>query len=219
MDDTQRRRLRDLLGKLNPGARLVEAQRGQVPLSVVLDTSRFNMERAIASPGWQRELNNVHTPETEEYGIGSFVFRARRPFHPARVWEFMNTDWPGLLRSKGIFWLATRHDVIGTWSQAGSSAECRPLARWWASVPLDQWPEEDEQPREEFYKDWQDPYGDRRQELVYIGQHLPKDEMLAALGGCLVTDEEMALQSEGWQHLPDPFPAWTPPELHSHVHV
>ena len=204
----QRRRLRDLLGKLNPGAEIVEARRGKIPLGKVLDTGRFDMDRAMAAPGWLRELNQHHAPETEEYGIGSFVFRARRPFHPRRFREFMCADWPGLLRSKGHFWLATRHDVIGLWSQAGGSAEHRPVGCWWASAPLADWPE-DKEARDGIMKDWQEPYGDRRQELVYIGQGLLRDTMLSALRACLLTDHEMALTPRGWAELEDPFAEWT----------
>ena len=103
-------------------------------MNAVLDTGRFDMEKAQSSAGWIKELKNIHTPETEEYGIGSFVFLARRPFHPKRFWDFMHTEWPGLLRSKGYFWLATRHNMIGMWSQAGGSAEYRAVGYWWASV-------------------------------------------------------------------------------------
>lgn len=203
----QRNELNAMLRKLNPGARVIEAERGNVPLDEVLNTGRFDMERAQSSAGWIRELQGEHTPETEEYGISSFVFRARRPFHPLRFWHFLNSQWSGLMRSKGYFWLASRHDVVASWSQAGGSGEYHPMGTWWASAPLDQWPTE-----EEFLaairEEWRQPFGDRRQELVFIGQDMPREEMMEALRGCLLDDHEMRLSPSAWKHFPDPFPEW-----------
>jgi G3E family GTPase len=204
--------LRAILRKLNPEATIIDAERGRAPLDQFLDTGLFDMEKAQASAGWLRELNNEHTPETEEYGIGSFVFRARRPFHPKRYWDFIHTEWGGLLRSKGYFWLATRHDIVGLWSQAGGSAEYRPVAQWWAAAPEGSLPEEEES-RMEITREWREPYGDRRQELVFIGQDLPREKMLEELEQCLLTDEEMETGPNGWKLLlEDPFPAWNAPE-------
>ncbi len=208
VSDKQRDELRAILHRLNPAAEIVESERGRVPLDRVLDTGRFDMEKAQSSAGWMRELNNVHTPETEEYGIGSFVFRVRRPFHPKRYWDFIHTEWAGLLRSKGYFWLATRHDMIGLWSQAGGSAEYRPVGFWWGAAEKSTWPDDDETWKA-IMADWQEPYGDRRQQLVFIGQDLPKDAMLAGLRRCLLDDREMALGPEEWkERFDDPFPAW-----------
>jgi G3E family GTPase len=205
----QRDELHAILHKLNPGAHVIEAERGRIPLSRVLDTGLFDMEKAQSSAGWIEELNNVHTPETEEYGIGSFVFRARRPFHPQRFWDFLHGDWPGLLRSKGFFWLATRHEIVASWAQAGGSAEHRPMGTWWAAVSETYWPT-DEESLESIRKDWQAPFGDRRQELVFIGQDLPKQEMLDTLQKCLLTDDEIALEPKEWPaRFNDPFPGWT----------
>ncbi len=204
-------RLSDLmmiLQKLNPGARVIPCIRGRVELSRLLDTGLFDMEEAQASAGWLKELAGTHTPETEEYGISSFVFRGRRPFHPERFWNFMNEEWPGLLRSKGFFWLATRHDIIGQWSQAGGTAEHRPVGFWWATTPRDCWPE-DEAMLESIEREWLEPFGDRRQELVFIGQNLPKKAMLDRLNECLLTDQEMVSGPTLWpERFVDPFPAW-----------
>lgn len=198
--------LRAVLHKLNPQARVVEAERGRVALDEVLETGLFDMEKAQQSAGWLRELNNIHTPETEEYGIGSFVFRARRPFHPFRYWNFIHEEWSGLLRSKGYFWLASRHDIIGLWSQAGGSAEYRPVGYWWAAAG--NLPDDDETLRS-IMVDWEKPFGDRRQQLVFIGRNLPKDEMIDALNSCLLDDREMLLTPDDWRaQFPDPFPAW-----------
>lgn len=200
--------LRAILAKLNPEAKIIESVRGNVPLDAILNTRLFDMSEAMASPGWLRELQAEHTPETEEYGIGSFVFRARRPFHPERFWEFLHTQWNGLLRSKGFFWLATRHGMIGEWSQAGGTAEYRPIGYWWAAVPKKHWPDSDEMITE-ILKDWKEPFGDRRQELVFIGQNLPKEAMTQALNDCLLTSTEVQLKEEGWNNnFADPFPTW-----------
>jgi G3E family GTPase len=215
----ERAALDAILRKLNPLARIISAERGTVPLAEVLATNRFDMDKARTSAGWIQELNNVHTPETEEYGIGSFVFRARRPFHPQRFWNFVHTDWPGLLRSKGFFWLATRNDIVGGWSQAGGSAEHRPAGIWWAAVPKDRWPAEKEV-RQYIEKEWRSPHGDRRQELVFIGQDLPKAEMLTALQGCLLDDQEMSSSEDQWKmRFSDPFASWYfEEEHHQHAH-
>ena len=201
---------RDLIGTvkaLNPNAKLIETERSQVPLDSVLDTKRFDMEKAQASARWIQELKEEHTPETDEYGISSFVFRARRPFHPARFWDFIHTEWEGLLRSKGYFWLASRYDIAATWSQAGGSAEFRPAGYWWGAVPSSQWPDDDEM-WNAISREWEEPHGDRRQELVYIGQNLPKEEMLLSLNACLLTDVEFEESRVVWATLPDPFPSW-----------
>ncbi len=205
--EEDRRELLGALKALNPTAKIIETQRSRVPLEAVLDTGLFDMEQAQRSARWIQELNGIHTPETEEYGISSFVFRARRPFHPKRFWDFIHTDWEGLLRSKGHFWLASRHDMIGMWSQAGGSAEYRPVGYWWAAVSKADWPD-DKELWKNIMKDWQEPFGDRRQQLVYIGQDLPKAEILGELRQCLLNDSELAMGPEGWKSLCDPFPSW-----------
>ena len=199
--------VRAVLAKLNPGATVLTTERSRAPLEVLLRPGRFDMEKAQQSAGWIRELSQEHQPETEEYGIGSFVFRARRPFHPERFWKFTHTKWPGLLRSKGHFWLASRPAVIGEWSLAGGSAEYRPAGYWWAAAARNTWPDDEELIRV-ILKDWEKPYGDRRQQLVYIGQNLKEAEMRAGLESCLLTDAELALGEEGWRKFKDPFPEW-----------
>ena len=203
----ERAELREVLRRLNPRARIVEAERGRVPLSDILHTGRFDMLAAQSSAGWILELQREHAPETEEFGIGNFVFRARRPFHPRRFWDFIHGEWPGLLRSKGFFWLASRPEIVGAWSQAGGSAEYRPAGIWWAAAPRDHWPEDDESIAS-IRASWMEPFGDRRQELVFIGQALPRTAMQATLEAALLTDEELALGPEGWRELDDPFPRW-----------
>lgn len=198
----------ELVKSLNPVAEVIPCVRGDVPLDKLLNTHLFDMEKASQSASWIQELQVEHTPETEEYGIGNFVFRDRRPFHPQRFWEFINKDWPGLLRSKGYFWIATRPQVVTVWSQAGGMADCRPAGYWWAAAPKAAWPQDPESVA--WIEDhMEEPWGDRRQELVFIGQTLQREEMLKALKDALLTEEELALGIASWsKKLPDPFPEW-----------
>jgi len=193
---------------LNPQAELIRAKFGQVPLNEVLDTRRFDMEHAQDAPGWLKELRGEHTPETEEYGISSFVYRARRPFHPERFMAALRTEWPGVLRSKGFFWLATRMDWAGSYSQAGAACRTEAAGFWWAAVNSREWPDDQEE-CEEIAKLWEKPWGDRRQEIVVIGQLLDQAAIIAKFDACLLTDEEMALGPEGWlANFKDPFLEW-----------
>jgi G3E family GTPase len=199
--------LEGVLRQLNPSAELVRARHGRVPLRTILDTGRFDFEQAARSPGWLAVLRGEEVPETEEYGISSFVYRARRPFHPARFWDVIHEDWEGVVRSKGFFWLATKMDVVGAWSQAGGACSYEPAGVWWAEVPRTEWPTDDEA-LESIARDWRDDIGDRRQEIVVIGRTLDRGGLTARLDGCLLTDEEMALGADGWRLFEDPFPAW-----------
>ncbi len=165
------------------------------------------MEKAQRAPGWLRTLRGEAVPETEEYGIESFVFRARRPFHPGRLWEFIHGSWKGVLRSKGFFWLATRMEVTGVWAQAGGACSFEPAGLWWDAVPREQWPEEPEA-RAELEQDMQAPWGDRRQELVFITRQVDQTLLREALEECLLTDEELAPGPPGWSQLEDPLPPW-----------
>jgi len=201
-------RLTGILTALNPRARQVFARFGSVPLTEVLETGRFDLEAAKAAPGWLRELRGEKMPETEEYGITSFVYRARRPFHPQRFMTCIQSEWPGVIRSKGFFWLATRHEWAGAWSQAGAACRTEAGGFWWAAVPKNQWPDEDDQCRE-ILKLWRKPWGDRRQEIVVIGQDLNQTQLTAKLDACLLTDAEMKLGAEGWKEFADPFLPWT----------
>jgi len=196
------------LRQLNREARILSAEHGNVPLEEVLGTGRFDFERAAQAPGWLAEVRGEHTPETEEYGIASYVYRARRPFHPVRFERALQNQWPGtILRAKGFFWLATRHDVVGELSQAGGVLRQGPVGYWWAAVPDAYWPEEAEE-RKHIRSIFDGEYGDRRQELVFIGQHLDPAVIRAQLDACPLTDSEMALEPKGWQALKDPFPDW-----------
>jgi G3E family GTPase len=168
--------------KLNPRARVIRATRAAVPVDEVLNTARFDFEEARKSPGWMIALRGEETSEADEYGFSSFVYRARRPFHPARFFETIQREWPGVVRSKGFFWLATRPRFVGVWSQAGGACQYQAGGIWWASVPKERWPDEADEEAEELRKQWQEPFGDRRQELVIIGQKLDQAGLTAMLG-------------------------------------
>jgi G3E family GTPase len=204
----ERERLQNALRQLNRHAEILYASFGKVPLKQVMGTGRFDFVRAAQSPGWLSELRGEHTPETEEYGIGSFVYRARRPFHPARFAAALKNDWPGdVMRSKGFFWLASRPDAAGEWSQAGGVVRHGPAGIWWAAAPREHWPEDPEY-RARIESEFDGEYGDRRQEIVFIGQHLEPDQTSDILDRCLLTDAELAAGPEAWKAFDDPFPAW-----------
>jgi len=201
-------RLASILHTLNPEAEIVVSKFGEVPLGKILDTRRFDFERASAAPGWLKEMRGEHLPETEEYGISSFVYRARRPFHPQRFMDLIRSEWDGVLRSKGYFWLATRMDFAGSWSQAGGVCRHAAAGLWWVAVDHADWPKDDEY-RKLIDAKWVEPWGDRRQELVFIGIGMDREAIGKSLEACLLSDAEMAQGPAAWCSYPDPFPVWT----------
>ncbi|WP_435020850.1 zinc metallochaperone GTPase ZigA [Tundrisphaera sp. TA3] len=200
-------RLEQILGRLNLGAEIIRSEFGRVHPSRLLATGRFDLERAAQAPGWLKELRGEHVPESEEYGIGSLVFRDRRPFHPERFYRFLGDFWPGLLRAKGSFWLATRPDHMGMLSLAGGSLRTEPVGTWLAATPKVEWPDDPELVQETL-DGWDDRFGDRQQELACIGLELDRDALAAALRSCLLTEDELALGRDAWAGLPDPFSGW-----------
>lgn len=198
---------RKIIRALNPDARLIETDRSRVDSDAIFDTGLFDFDRAQGHPFWAKELHGFahHTPETEEYGISSFVYRARRPFDPARVHAVLNGDLPGVIRAKGHFWIATRPNWVAEYSLAGALSTVTPLGGWWAAVPRDRWPSHPESLREVASK-WQDPWGDRRQELVFIGAGMDEHAIRARLDAALVQAD--GFTPEAWKGLSDPFPAW-----------
>jgi G3E family GTPase len=207
MTATEVGRLRAVLHHLNPDARVVECSHGKVGLREVLHTGLYDEEKAAVTPGWLKEIQGEHTPETEEYGITSFVFRARRPFHPGRLWKALHKGWQGVLRAKGFCWIATKHDVMGALSQAGNCLSLEPQANWYAALPKEQWPE-DEDGLDAIRQGWIEPYGDRMQEIVFIGASMDRTAIEHALSTCLLTDAEMARGPKGWARFRDPFGVW-----------
>lgn len=203
------KRLIGVLKTLNTDAEIVPIQRGQVDTGQVLGTGKFSFEKAQLAPGWLKEMRGEHVPETEEYGIGSFTYTARRPFHPEKFYNFLHgNDLQGkLIRSKGYFWLASRPEFAGQWSQAGGMARYGFAGMFWKAVPKDRWPD-DEEYLQSIASNWQEPFGDMRQELVFIGQNLDQHQVTRALDECLLNDDELLAGKAHWQQLPDPFPAW-----------
>ena len=196
-------RLEAILEHLNPGAEQVRAVRGEVPLYSILHTGLFDMEAAETSAGWIRELNDRHTPETEEYGIASFVYRARRPFHPERFEKLTNGGFPNVLRAKGFLWLASCNDDLILFSIAGSTLTVEPQAQWLAAGAADE--EHDPETREYLGKVWEPEFGDRRQEIVFIGAGMDRAALEAQMNAALLTPEEMAGGPRAWSKLKDPF--------------
>ncbi len=199
--------LRAILSKLNPAARVVEATFGKTPLRNILNTGLFNFEEAEQSRGWQEELaKGHHTPETEEYGIGSFVFRDSRPFHPQRFWDYISDNWAGeVIRSKGLFWLASRPADALNWSQAGGSLRTESAGSWWASIERPELHPAFRENRATILARWDQRFQDRQNELVFIGQDVPEARVRQELASCLCTEAEIAHWQRGGS-FQDPWP-------------
>ncbi|MFC5694504.1 zinc metallochaperone GTPase ZigA [Pseudomonas sp. GCM10022186] len=205
----ERDELGAILRRLNPEAEILPMVMGKVDLTRLLDTGRFDFERAARAPGWLKELRGEQVPETEEYGIASTTYHARRPFHPQRFFSFLNREWSNgrLLRSKGFFWLASKPQVAGNWSQAGGLMRHGNAGHWWRFVPREHWPQ-DQDGLQAILRHWSPEVGDCRQELVFIGQDIDFARLRAELDACLLDDAEMALGPEAWTRLADPFGPW-----------
>ncbi|WP_449430504.1 zinc metallochaperone GTPase ZigA [Pseudomonas putida] len=205
----EREELSAILRSLNARAQILPMVMGQVPLSRILDTGLFDFDQAAQAPGWLRELQGEHLPETEAYGIAASTWQARRPLHPQRFFDFIHKPWSNgrLLRSKGFFWLASKYREAGSWSQAGGMMRHGMAGRWWHFVPREQWPQ-DVDNTAAIHRYWQGEYGDCRQELVFIGQDIDFARLSTELDACLLTDQEMALGPLAWLRLADPFGPW-----------
>jgi len=199
--------LSGILRALNPGAEIVTTRFGTVDLGSILDTRKFDFEQASKAPGWLSEMRGEHVPETIEYGISSFVYHARRPFHPQRYWNLIHAEWEGVVRSKGYYWLASRMEFVGSWSQAGGMCRHGAAGLWWAAVHKDDWPTDPES-LQLIASKMEGEWGDRRQELVFIGIRMDEGAIRSSLDACLLTDEEMAKGRRSWKKLLDPFPVW-----------
>lgn len=219
VEESHIKELKAVLASLNAEAEIIPIKQGQVPLAKILNTNQFSFEKASLSAGWLKELRGEHIPETEEYGIGSFSYHARRPFHPEKFYRFIQTIceeaqekrvFDGLpltgklLRSKGFFWLASSPQVAYMWQQAGGIIRYEAQGYFWKAIPKKEWPD-DAETREFILEKWQEPFGDMRQELVFIGQSLAKANFTKALDLCLLTEEEMLLGIQSWQQMSNPF--------------
>lgn len=201
----QRDALKALLRKFNADAKIIEAERSAVPLKEILHTRLFDFETTSRSAGWIAELEKEHIPETEEYGISSFVYRSRAPFHPERFWYFIQNRWPaGVVRSKGLCWIASRPDVAINWSQAGASLMADRAGLWWCAIPKEKW-QLDKETAALIQQRWHPVFEDRHNELVIIGQDLDKDMIIRELDGCLCNDLEIKAWVYG-ERFNDPFP-------------
>lgn len=200
--------IQGIIRALNPRAQVHLTRDSAVPLTSVLDTGLFAMSEAEQSHGWLDSLQG-HTPETEEYGISSFVYRARRPFHPQRLQDMLQSRWEGVIRGKGMFWLATRDQIAGYVSQAGVLRETRALGFFWSAVDEAEWPE-DAATQADIRSHMQGEHGDRRTEIVLIGRDMDQSALIAKFDQALLTEDEFSRGPDSWTTLPDPFPAWLP---------
>ena len=202
-------RLTAILKTLNTHAQVIPISQGNVNINAVLNTGLFNFERAQQAPGWLKEMRGEHVPETEEYGIGSFSYMARKPFHPKKFYDFLQNIgvYGKLIRSKGYFWLASRPEFAGQWSQAGGIARYGFGGMFWKAVPKQNWPQ-DEEYLASIQEQWMEPFGDMRQELVFIGQGLDQPRIIQALDKCLLSEQDMLKGKAHWESLEDPFSAW-----------
>ncbi len=198
---------RKIIRALNPDAKLIETDQSRVDPDAIFDTGLFDFDKAHEHPFWAKELYGFahHTPETEEYGISSFVYRARAPFDPAKVHAVLTGELPGVIRAKGHFWLATRPNWVAEYSLAGAVSSVTPLGGWWVSVPRDRWPTHPDMLAEVAGK-WAEPWGDRRQELVFIGAGMDEVAIRAMLDAALIPAQDFT--PEMWTDLQDPFPQW-----------
>ena len=202
-------KLKAVIRNLNTHAQIIPISNGEISGQEILSTGLFDFDRAQQAPGWLKELRGEHVPETEEYGISSFVYKARRPFYPKKFHDFLHSkDLSGkLIRSKGYFWLATRPQFAGTWNQAGGMAHHGFAGMFWKAIPENRWPQ-DKESLDYIKEKWVEPFGDMRQELVFIGQGLDQKHITQLLDNCLLSDADLSLGKDHWAKLPDPFPDW-----------
>lgn len=192
---------------LNPRAEIIAAEKGSVPLDKILNTNKFNLEVAQSSSGWMKTLRGEEKSESEEFGITSFVYRARKPLHPERFAQFLEKSPEGVLRAKGYFWLASRPEAVGLYQLAGSSVSFSGIGYWWCCIGERFWPNDKEE-RKKIYELWDERYGDRRQEIVFIGTDLDKKSITEAFDKALLTDSEENMGLKKWQKFADPLPAF-----------
>ncbi|ABZ93728.1 Cobalamin synthesis protein [Leptospira biflexa serovar Patoc strain 'Patoc 1 (Ames)'] len=207
LSESKKQKLLTILRSLNAQAEIITTDYGQVPFDKVFQTGKFDFEKAKQFPLWLKELRGEHIPETEEYGIKSFVYGNRRPMHPKRFYEWLDSEKPGLIRAKGFVWLASKMDWVLLYSQAGNLSSYKPEGYWWASIASEDIPD-DPDVQENLKQHWLEPWGDRRQEIVLIGRDLNEKKLRSSLNACLLTEDEIKQGPEFWETLEDPFPNW-----------
>ena len=209
--EAKAREVQAILQALNPGAKILRTSHGLVPLDHVLDTGLFDYDQAASSAGWIREMEGEHTPETEEYGISSFTYQTHRPFDAEKLWAYISDEesWRGVLRSKGFFWLAADHRLAYEWAQAGGVCTTNPAGFWWAAVDREDWDMPDGE-RPDQQPGWHERFGDRAQQLVFIGQKMDEASMRARLDACLLDPDLVDRPLDEWSELPNPFPEFSP---------
>ena len=187
--------LNTIIKKLNPSAKIIESTFSKIDINEIINTGHFNFEEAEQSAGWLEELNkDEHKPETEEYGISSFVFRNKRPFDPEKFWNYIQKGFPlSVIRSKGLFWLSSRPKQALIWGQAGGSLKADSAGVWWSSMPFKNRIQQIAfiENQEEIEKDWDKAYGDRKNEIVFIGQNMNEDLIRSHLEGCLLSEDDL----------------------------
>jgi G3E family GTPase len=219
ISDEKLNQLESVIHHLNPKAKIIYSEFGKINLNEILNTNLFDYEEAESSAGWIQELEGNHTPETEEYGIHSFIYRSRKPFHPERFWNFINKDFPiTILRSKGLFWLASRPHQAINWSQAGGSLRADAAGVWWASMNFEM-----RSQYSSFHENqvaiesrWDKEFGDRQNEIVFIGQDMEEQKIINELESCLCTQDEISRMKNGQFEIED---SWPIHSTHSNLKV
>jgi len=199
--------LKLFMQKLNADANIITSQMGEVDPHLIMNTGLFDFEKSSESPLWKEELNKKHIPETEAYGISSFVYRSQKPFHPERFWKYLQSQWPStVMRSKGLFWIASRPDSALSWSQAGGSLRADKAGTWWCTMPY-----QDRikyasfvDNQKEIESRWTLAFDDRHNELVLIGQDMDEHDIKKELNECLCTEKE--IENKTRVRFKDPFP-------------
>lgn len=207
VSDTQKDLVTKIVKAQNPETKLIYTDHGKVDIDNIMGTNLFDFEKAETMAGWYQELMGDHKPETEEYGISSFIYRAKKPFHPERFYNFTKQAHPGVIRAKGFFWLASRMNWVGELAIAGSQLKHQAAGRWWANIQKDHWPQDDKW-KKMLEEIWTEPFGDRRQEMVFIGTGMDEENLRKQIDFCLLTDKEMTKSWQDWTNLVDPFPNW-----------
>jgi G3E family GTPase len=215
VEEEELEELEGVLRTLQPRAKLIRTAKGEIDPNEILNTSLFDFEEASQSAGWMKEMAApAHTPETEEYGISSFVYERTKPFHPQRLMSWME-EWPEeIVRAKGMVWLATRNDYAQSLSQAGPSIQFGPAGQWTAALPD---PEREAVLQEdpELAELWDDKYGDRINKVVFIGIEMNRSKLIDSLDSCLLSDGEL---EANWDEFPDEFPNASSEQLGQAVH-